>query len=142
MRLLCCLTFLVGMALNASAQMEPCLSGVDTPGCGIKITLDPPIEGNILTAPNQVTVDVPMRLHPTKVQLSSGPSGTQVADKFTLVAEAAHYKKVNGHARFTLELKSCPENGDAFIYYIYAPRLPYPLYVNSEAFQCKPRDGK
>lgn len=136
--------FLFAFAANLAAQMEPCLTGADAPGCGIKVTMNPPVEaaGNVLSVPNQITVDVPQRLHATRVQLKSGPTGTEVADMFKPFAETKHFKKVDGVERFELDIKSCPGADNAFQFYVFTPKLPYPLTMNYQPFMCKPREGK
>lgn len=141
MRCVCGLMLLLACSTVLWAQREPCLTGIDTPGCGIKITLDPPLSGNVLPVPNQVTIDVPMRLHPAKIQLNDGPIGG-VADDFKPFAETTHYKKVKGVARFQLEITSCPEAANAFEFYIIAPHFPYPIAVNAAPYECKVSAGK
>jgi hypothetical protein len=126
------------------AQREPCLAGVDTPECGIRITMNPPSspDQNLLLVPNEITVEVPLRLHANKVQLRSGPSGTEVADAFKLVSETTHSKKAGGMARFMLAIKNCPGSDNALQFNIIAPRLPYPITVNRQPLECKQREGK
>jgi hypothetical protein len=130
---------LLATATIARAQVEPCLTGADSPGCGIKITMNPPLNSsdNILLVPNEIIVDVPMRIHAAKVALLSGPTGTGTTDLFKPVAEAKNYKKVNGNTRFKMQVKDCPGTDNAFQVNIYSPRLPYPLAVNVQPFQCK-----
>ncbi len=122
-------------------QNEPCLVGTDNPDCGIKITLNPPPKApdeNVMWVPNEVTIDAPLRLHATKVQLNTGAAGTAV-DQFKLFAETAHYKKVDGVARFQVQIKSCPKADSGFVFEILSARLPYPLTVNAKPFECKQR---
>jgi hypothetical protein len=142
LRIYCCLMLLLAAATIAHAQMEPCLTGADSPGCGIKITMNPPLNGNILSAPNEITVDVPMRIRAAKVALLSGPSGSGTTDQFKPVAEVKNFKKVEGNARFKMQVKDCPGTDDALAFAIYSPRFPYPLVVNQQPFQCKPVSAK
>jgi len=107
--------------------------------------MNPPLklpDEKIFWVPNQITIDVPLRLHPTKVQLKSGPTGTEIADQLKLFAETAKYKKAGGSVRFQLEIKDCPGVADAFTFFIVAPRLPYPIVVNYQGFECKQRASK
>ncbi len=139
MRIYCCLMLLLATASVSYAQMEPCLAGVNSPGCGIQITMNPPVkaaDGNKLWVPNEITIDVPVRLHATKVQLNSGPTGSQSANDFKLLAETIHYKKAGGITRFKLELKTCPGADTAFDIAITAPKLPYPIAVDYN-LECK-----
>ena len=141
MRSFCGMVLLLAASTMLWAQREPCLAGIDSPDCGIKVTLDPPLSGNILPVPNEVTIEVPMRLHPSKIQLNNGPIGG-VADDFKLLAETSHYKKVKGVARFKMAIKSCPETAPAFEFYIIAPHFPYPIAVNAAPYECKASAGK
>lgn len=139
MRAVCVLMLLVAGAISVWGQNEPCLVGTDSPDCGIKITLNPPSQApdeNAIWVPNEVTIDAPLRLHATKVQATTGTAGTAV-DQFKLFAEAAHYKKVEGVARFKVQIKSCPQADSSFVFQILTARLPYPLTVNPKPFECK-----
>ncbi len=142
MRFVCGLVLLLVGALNLWAQNEPCLAGTDSPDCGIKITLNPPIntpDENIIWVPNEITIDAPLRLHATKVQLDVAPVGTQSPEQFKLLSETKHFKKVEGSERFHLDLKSCPELNAGLVFYVVSPRLPYAIVVNPKPFECKQR---
>ena len=134
-----CLTLLLAAVTTASAQNEPCLAGVDSPGCGIAVTMNPPLSASdqVLSVPNEITIDVPSRLRAARVVLLSGPTGTGVADAFKPFAEVKNYKKVGGNERFKIQVKDCPGSDNAFEVNIYSQRLPYPLVVNVQPFQCK-----
>jgi len=136
MRFYCYLMLVLATATIARAQIEPCLTGPDTPGCGLKITLNPPLSTNenLLSVPNEITIDVPMRLHAARVALLSGAAGSE---QFKPLAEVKNYKKVNGNERFKIPVKDCPGSDNAFQINIYSPRMPYPLTVNIQPFQCK-----
>ncbi len=139
MRFYCCLMLLLATAAIARAQREPCLTGADSPDCGIKITMNPPVStsDNGFSVPNEITIDVPMRIKAAKVALLSGPAGAGSSDQFKPVAEVKNYKKVEGNERFKMQVKDCPGTDNAFEFAIYSPRFPYPLTVNQQAFQCK-----
>jgi len=137
MRICCCLVLLLTATTVACAQMEPCLAGVDSAGCGIKVTMNPPLNDNAFSAPNEVTIDVPMRMRATKVALLSAPGGSAAADQFKPVEESKNFKKVEGNARFKIQVKECPGVDNVFEFAIYSPRLPYPLVVNQQPYQCK-----
>jgi hypothetical protein len=145
MRLFCGLMLLLVCMPNAWAQREPCLAGTDSPDCGIRITMSPPLKSpddNTFWVPNEITIDVPLRLHPTKVQLMSGPTGTEVADAFKLFAETARYKKVGNSARFQLEIKNCPGVDNALEFLIASPKLPSPIVVNYQPLECQQHGDK
>ena|SRR5271165_351935 len=141
MRAACALMIVLIGRASMWAQREPCLARTDSPDCGIRITLNPPPkepDENVIWVPNEVTIDVPLRLHATKVQLNTGAAGTGI-DQFKLLAETKHYKKVDGVARFLVEIKSCPQADSSFVFDILSERLPYPVTVNSKPFECKQR---
>lgn len=142
MRIFCGLMLLL-TATVAWAQSEPCLAGIDSPGCGIRITTNPPVapDENTLWVPNQVTVEVPMRIRVTKVQVKSGPSGTATSN-FKMLTEAAHFKKVDGMEHFVMEIQGCPGTDNAFEISIVSPKFPYPLGGTLGPFACKPRSAK
>jgi len=129
---------LLAPAIGA-AQNEPCLAGTDSADCGIKVSLNPPISSSdqVLQVPNEITVDVPLRLHATKVVVLSGPTGTSVADAFKPLAEIKNFKKVDGNSRFKTQMKDCPGSDNALEVSVYSPRFPYPLTVNIQPFECK-----
>lgn len=144
MRFYCCLMALLATATIARAQMEPCLTGADSPDCGIKITMNPPVSttDNILSVPNEVTIDVPMRIKAAKVALLGAPAGSGSADQFKPVQEVKNYKKSEGNARFKMQVKDCPGGDNMFEFAIYSPRFPYPLVVNQQPYQCKSAAAK
>src|SRR5215469_11510815 len=139
MRLYCSLMLLMVRVTTLWGQNEPCLAGADTPECGIKVTVNPPLSPteNILWVPNEITIDVPQRLHAARVVLLSGPTGTAAAEAFKPLAEAKNYKKVDGNARFKIPVKDCPGSDTALEVGIYSQRFPYPLTLNIQPFQCK-----
>jgi hypothetical protein len=142
MRIYCCLMILLATVTIARAQMEPCLTGADTPGCGIKITMDPPLSGNVISVPNDITIDIPLRMRAAKVALLSGPSGAATMDQLKPVEEVKNFKKVDGNARFRIQVKACPGGDAALEIAIYTPRYPYPLAANQQSYQCKPGAAK
>ena len=136
------LSLLVG-SVSLLAQMEPCLAGTDNPECGIKISFNPssnPPDGNILTVPNEITVDVPVRIRATKVQLSSGPNGGQ-ASELKLLTEAANFKKNGNVERFHLKVESCPGADNRYQFKIISPKFPYPIALDRE-YTCKSGSGQ
>jgi hypothetical protein len=70
------LTLLLSIPLNATAQQnkpwESKLCKENPATCGIIIIFKPPI-GDALLVPNEVTVDVPLELHATKVIVQPKP---------------------------------------------------------------------
>lgn len=142
MRFFLVLMLVLSAVANLRAQREPCLTGAESPDCGIKVVLNPPLQSadeNIISVPNEITIDVPLRLHPTKVQLNSGPIETAGGEQFKLFAETGHYKKVGSLARFQLEINRCPGPNDGLVFSVLSPRLPYAIVVNSKPLECRQR---
>jgi hypothetical protein len=119
------------MAFRALAQqLKPWETkpGTEHPGwCGIIVTLNPPLDAAVqggysssargdigpLLVPNEVTVDVPLELHPTEVIVASYPRGTEVADSPSELLTAMYrFKKVGEYARFRGQITRCPEEED------------------------------
>ena len=145
MRFFCGLILFLSVATGLWAQSEPCLAGTDSPDCGIKISMDPPLQApdnSTLLVPNKITIEVPLRLHPSKVQLKTGPAGSTTADQFKVFAESARFKKAGNIVRFEMEVKDCPGPDTAFVFNIVEPKLPYPMVVKYEPLQCKQRAGQ
>lgn len=145
MRYFCGLLLLLTSATALWAQREPCLAGTDSPDCGIKIAFNPPAnfpEEKTLQVPNEVTIEVPIRFHATKVQLKTGAAGATTADQFKVFVETARFKKAGNVVRFQMQLKDCPGTDDAFLFDIVAPKYPYPTVVKYEPVQCRKGDSK
>ena len=144
MRVFCLVMLLLATAGLIWAQNEPCLAGVDSPECGIKITMDPPLksEEKTLFVPNEITVEVPLRLHAMKVQLSSKAGRAEAAEQFKPLLETTHYKKADGVERFQLQLQSCPAADSAFQVVIRSPKFPYPFPADLGSLACKQSGAK
>src|SRR5262245_31358403 len=102
------LALLLSMSLMATSQQnKPWESKQckEDPGArGIIVTFRPPIE-DALVVPNQVTVDVPLELHATKVIVQSYPRGTGVGDiPSEGFAAMDHFRKVGKYARYRAEI--------------------------------------
>jgi hypothetical protein len=104
---------LFGLTLIAQQQKpwesKPCK---EHPGsCGIRVTFNPPLENGLLV-PNEVTVDVPVELHATRVVVSSYPRGTEVGDiPSQSFVEMRSSQKVGNYARFHGKVERCTDQG-------------------------------
>lgn len=107
------------VAITATAQQDkpwerkPCQ---EHPGCGIRVTFNPPLEGpdgTGLVVSNEVTVDVPLELHATKVVVSIYPLGTGMGDvPSELFIAMYHFKVFGKYVQFRGEIKKCTERGN------------------------------
>jgi hypothetical protein len=106
------LTLLLSIPLTATAQQNKPQENVckEDATCGIIATFKPPI-GDALLVPNEVTVDVPLVLHATKVIVQSYPLGTGVADipSEGLAAMNTSRKSVSTHGS-AAKLTNVPNN--------------------------------
>jgi hypothetical protein len=138
-KLLVIAAFLLTTAALASAQNEPCLTGTDDPACGIKVTFNPALgDDKVLQAPNQIVVEVPVRLKATKVTLTSGAAGSQNLQQ---LAEVTKPKKAGHDTDFKLAVPSCTGIGSALQVNIYSPKFPYPMAVSFQPITCKQGSG-
>ena len=132
---------LLSMALTATAQQnapwksKPCKEHVD--GCGIIATFNPPID-DTLFVPNEVTVDVPLELHATKVIVSSYPLGTGVGDVPSEgFVEMYRFQKIGKYVRFRGEIKKCTDQGSVEVLVYCKGFEHYPIRAYGMAVECK-----
>jgi hypothetical protein len=141
---------LFSIALLAAAQQTgpwqkmSCLQ--DKVRCGIVVTFNPPLDSDILLVPNQVTVDVPLELHPTNVFVSSYPRGTEVAECCSSdsedLATMSHFEKVGTYARFRGIIEKCPKQEDYEVL-VYGKGFAHnPIKPDGSAIECRPIGSK
>ena len=130
--------------LASIAQRKPSESKLckeDPATCGIIVTFKPPI-GDALLVPNEITVDVPLELHATKVIVQSYPRGTGVADiPNEGLAEMHRFQKVGKYARFRGEIKKCTDQGSVEID-VLCKGEHYPIRAYMLAVECTQADPK
>jgi len=134
------LTLLFSIHVPATAQRnkpwesKPC--NEDPATCGIIVTFKPPI-GDALLVPNEVTVDVPLELHATKVIVQSYPRGTGVADiPNEGLAEMHRFQKIGKYARFRGEINKCTDQGSVEVDVLCKGFEHYPIRAYSLAVEC------
>lgn len=134
------LTLLLSMPLTAIAQQnKPWQNKLckEDPSCGIIVTFKPPI-GDALLVPNEVTVDVPLELHATRVIVQSYPLGTGVADIPTKgLAAMYRFQKVGKYARFRGEINKCTDQGGVEVDVLCKGFEHYPIKVSGMAVECR-----
>jgi hypothetical protein len=110
--------------------------------CGIIVTFKPPIRDALLL-PNEVTVDVPLELHATKVIVQSYPLGTGVADiPSEGLAAMRRFHKVGKYARFRGEIKKCSDQEGVEVDVLCKDSEHYPIRAYSMAVECTQADPK
>ena len=137
--------FLLLTALSASAQQtkpwerKPCKEHQGW--CGIIVTFEPPLKDE-LVVPNEVTVDVPLELTPSRVVVSSYPLGTEVGDIPSQdFVEMHSFEKVGKYARFRGEIKKCTDQGSLEVEVYSKGFESYPINAGvGGAIECRQAD--
>lgn len=120
---------------NAPWKRKLCTEHPDS--CGIVVTFNPPID-DALFIPNEVTVDVPLELHATKVIVSSYPLGTGVADiPREVFVEMYRFQNVGKYARFRGEIKKCTDQGSVDVLVFCRGFESYPITAYGMAVECR-----
>jgi hypothetical protein len=140
------LTLLLSIPLNATAQQnkpwESKLCKENPATCGIIIIFKPPI-GDALLVPNEVTVDVPLELHATKVIVQSYPRGTGVGDiPYEGLAAMDRFQKVGKYARFRGKINKCTDQGSVEVDVFCKGFEDYPIRAYGMAVECRQADPK
>ena len=133
------LTLLLSILLTATAQQNKPREKLckEDATCGIIVTFKPPI-GDALLVPNEVTVDVPLELHATKVIVQSYPRGTGVADiPYEGLAAMYRFQKVGKYARFRGEINKCTDQGSVEVDVLCKGFQHYPIRAYMMAVECR-----
>jgi hypothetical protein len=83
----------------------------------MEIQCNPPLDQDqaLLLVPNTIYIDVRADVHPKSVSVSTGPTGTGVADAWRGFASADEPKTLpNGSQRFEITVPTCRRVSDAF----------------------------
>ena len=139
---------LLSLGLTATAQQNApwknklCKEQIGA--CGIRVTFNPPIE-DVLSVPNQVTVDVPLELGKvSQVVVSSYPRGTGMGDvpsEDFVAMDRSH--KVGNYARFTGEIRKCTSQGSLSVDVFFKGFERYPMSAGvGGAIECEQRCTK
>lgn len=135
------LTVLLSISWMASTQNKPWESKPckeDPATCGIIVTFKPSIEDALLLVPNQVTVDVPLQLHATKVIVQSYPRGTGVGDIPNKgLAAMYRFHKIAKYARFRGEIEKCTDQGSVEVEVFSKGFEHNPTTAYGMAVECK-----
>jgi len=134
------LTLLLSTPFTASAQQnkpwESKLCKENPDSCGIIVIFKPAIEDALLV-PNEVTVDVPLELHPTRVIVQSYPRGTDVGDiPYKGLAAMYRFQKVGKYARFRGRISKCTDQASVEVDVLCKGFEHYPIRAYSLAVEC------
>lgn len=137
------LMLLLSMGLTATAQQNAPWNNKLCKGyigaCGIVVTFNPPL-GDVLSVPNEVTVDVPLELGKvSKVVVSSYPLGTQVADIPSGGFAVMYRSRIVGkYARFIGKIKQCTNQGSLSVDVLFKGFEHYPMSAGvGGAIECE-----
>src|SRR6266700_103959 len=71
------------------------------------IRVRPPMSQSVLTVPTRVYVEVKATLKPLRVELWTGPTGTEVAESYCRIASDNSPVRTGRYMRFSFELPNC-----------------------------------
>lgn len=91
----------------------------------------------VLRLPNQVDIYVRSTLQPVKVELWTGPTGTQVADAYRCISSNQHSVLTGQNKRFSFMLNSCKDIGNRLEPRVYVANRTNPYSVYAGPFECK-----
>lgn len=105
----------------------------------ITVRFQPQMENSVLSVPARVEVSVERRLKPVKVELWTGPTGTEVAEFYCRMSSNDHAELVGQRMRFVFDIADCKQ-----VKGVLEPRVfvlhrsnPYSVYVGP--FECRSR---
>ena len=134
------LTLLLSTPFTASAQQnkpwESKLCKENPDSCGIIVIFKPAIEDALLV-PNEVTVDVPLELHPTRVLVQSYPRGTDLGDIPNKgLAAMYRFQKVGKYARFRGKISKCSDQASVEVDVLCKGFERHPIRAYATAIEC------
>jgi hypothetical protein len=100
------------------------------------IRVRPPLSHSVLKVPTQIHVDVKATLKPTRVELWTGPTGTNVAELYCRLASDASPVPKGKYIRFSFALKSCKQVGIRLEPRVFVRDKAQPMSVYEGPFEC------
>jgi len=108
----------------------------------IRVRTNPPVSQSVLTVPNQIFVYVKTSLHPSRVELWTGPTGTEVAEFYCRLASDEHPVSVGKYKRFSFTLTSCRDVSARLEPRVYSPTQVHPYSVYEGPIECHEQRAK
>ncbi len=106
------------------------------------IRVRPPLSQSVLKLPTRVYVYVRATLKPSRVELWTGPTGTEVAEFYCRLASDDHPVLTRKYMRFSFALTSCKLVGMRLEPRVFVPDKKQPLSVYEGPFECSEQKGK
>jgi len=101
-----------------------------------------PLSQSMLTVPTRVQVDVKATLKPSRVELWTGPTGTDAAESYCRLASDAHPVPQGKYIRFSFALTSCKQVGMRLEPRVFVRDKTQPMSVYEGPFECRERTSK
>lgn len=102
------------------------------------IRVRPPLSQHaVLKLPTRVQVYVKATLKPSRVELWTGPTGTQVAELYCRLAWDEHPVTAGKYLRFSFAITSCKDVGMRLEPRVFVRDKTQPLSVYEGPFECK-----
>jgi hypothetical protein len=106
------------------------------------IRVRPPLSQSALTLPADVQVDVKATLKPLRVELWTGPTGTEVAEFYCRLASDDRHVRIGKFLRFSFALTNCERVGMRLEPRVFVAGKEQPLLVYEGPFECRERTSK
>jgi hypothetical protein len=103
----------------------------------IRVKANPSIINSVLVMPNRITVYVRKNLRSTRVELWTGPTGTDVAHAFFRVASQKNGIRVGKYTSYTFALSSCKQFSGVFEPRVFVTDRANPYSVYKGPLECR-----
>jgi len=103
------------------------------------IRIRPPLSQSVLNLPSRIHVDVKATLKPSRVELWTGPTGTEVAEFYCRLAVDDHPVRIGKFLRFSFALMNCEHVGMRLEPRVFVAGKEQPLSVYEGPFECSVR---
>src|SRR5438128_6118568 len=137
------LLFLMGRSLYAQANCPTPDHNAPIPMALVSsplIRVRPPLsQSSVLKLPTRVHVYVKATLKPSRVELWTGPTGTEVAEFYCRLASDDHPVLMGKYMRFSFAITSCKQVGMRLEPRVFVAGKKQPLSVYEGPFECRER---
>ena len=137
------LLFLMGRSLYAQANCPTPDHNAPIPMALVSsplIRVRPPLsQSSVLKLPTRVHVYVKATLKPSRVELWTGPTGTEVAEFYCRLASDDSPVRTEKYMRLSFELTTCKQLGMRLEPRVFVAAKKQPLSVYEGPFECRER---
>src|ERR1019366_8135954 len=103
------------------------------------IRVRPPLSQSVIKVPTRLFVDVKATLKPTRVELWTGPTGTEVAEFYCRLASDDHPVRTGKYLSFSFALSTCKQVGMRLEPRVFISGKKQPLSIYEGPFECRER---